>query len=124
MHEVSLMQNLLEVVMETARREGARRVDLIHLRIGEMSGVNIDSLSFAFEILSKGTPAQDGRLECETVPLRARCASCGEAFHPDDLVFRCPVCGNTEIEVTAGREMEVDYILLDEGAGGEPAAGQ
>lgn len=116
MHEVSLMRNLLEVVEETARREGATRVDAIHLRIGELAGVSVDSLAFAFEILSKGTPAEGGRLECETVPLSARCRSCGAGFRPEDLVFRCPSCGGAEIEVTAGREMEVDYILLDEDA--------
>lgn len=119
MHEVSLMQNLLDVVAETARREGAGRVDLIHLKIGEMAGVSADALGFAFEILSKGTPAEGGRLEFETVPLQARCSSCGERFRPEDLVFRCPGCGGSEIELTAGREMEIDYILLDEEEDGE-----
>jgi hydrogenase nickel incorporation protein HypA/HybF len=123
MHEVSLMQNLLEVVAATAKREGSGRVDLIHLRIGEMAGVNMDSLSFAFEILSKGTAAEGGRLECETVALRARCSSCGADFHPDDLVFRCPVCRSAAIEVTSGREMEIDYILLDERDGPDPEKG-
>jgi hydrogenase nickel incorporation protein HypA/HybF len=123
MHEVSLMQNLLDVVSATARREKAEHVDLIHLRIGEMAGVNVESLAFAFEILSKGTEAEGGRLECETVALRARCSSCGADFRPEELVFRCPACRSAEIELTAGREMEIDYILLDEREGPEPGNG-
>jgi hydrogenase nickel incorporation protein HypA/HybF len=113
MHEVSLMKGLLDVVTATAEREGADRIDLIHLRIGEMSGVNIDSLRFAFGILSKGTPAENGRLEFEEVPLSGRCGDCGNDFHPNDMVFKCPSCGSVSIEIRTGREMEVDYILLD-----------
>jgi hydrogenase nickel incorporation protein HypA/HybF len=117
MHEVSIMRNLLEIVTATAEREGAERIDAIHLRIGEMSGVNPDSLDFAFGILSRGTRAEGGRLECERIPLEARCSFCSGAFHPQDLVFRCPSCGSSSVEIIAGREMEVDYILLDEGKG-------
>ena len=92
---------------------------VIHLRIGEMSGVNTDALSFAFEVLSKGTSAEKGKLEFERVPLRARCKECGTEFHPDEFVFRCSGCGSPEIEIQAGREMEVDYILLDDEITGE-----
>ena len=114
MHEVSVMRNLLDIVEATAKREGAGKIDVIHLRIGEMAGVNYQSLEFAFEILSKGTRAEGGRLEFEKVSLRGRCSGCSVEFSPDDLVFRCPECGSGSVDIIAGREMEVDYILLDE----------
>ena len=69
---------------------------------------------FAFGILSKGTRAEGGRLEYDRVSLKGRCSSCSHEFGPEDLVFRCPECGSADIEILAGREMEVDYILLDE----------
>jgi len=118
MHEVSLMKGLLDIVAETARREKASKVDLIHLRIGEMAGVNFESLRFAFDILSKGTPADGGSLEYEEVPLRGRCRECSKEFHPERLVFRCPSCGGASVEIVSGREMEVDYILLGEDGDG------
>jgi len=114
MHEVSLMKNLLMTVEAARDREGGGPVQVIHLRIGEMSGVSTDALSFAFEVLSKGTAAEGGRLEFERVPLRARCRECGIEFHPDEFVFRCAACGSPELDILAGREMEVDYILLDD----------
>ncbi len=114
MHEVSVMHNLLEIVTATADREGAGTIDVIHLRIGEMAGINFESLEFAFEILSKGTRAEGGRLECDRVALMGKCSACSSEFHPEDLVFRCPECGSGGVEIIAGREMEVDYILLDE----------
>jgi hydrogenase nickel incorporation protein HypA/HybF len=114
MHEVSLMKNLLRTVEGVAAREGRKPVQMIHLRIGEMSGVSIEALSFAFEVLSKGTPAEGGRLEFERVPLRALCRECGHEFHPEEFVFRCMKCGSPELEILGGREMEIDYILIDD----------
>lgn len=114
MHEVSLMKNLLETVERAACAEGGGPVKVIHLRIGEMSGVNIDALAFAFDVLKKGTVAEGGELEFERVPLEAKCRACGARFHPDGFVFLCGDCSSGDLEITSGREMQVDYILLDD----------
>jgi hydrogenase nickel incorporation protein HypA/HybF len=111
------MSDLLAIVDRAARTEGGGPVRVVHLRIGEMAGVSEDALRFAFEVMSKGTAAAGAELEIEKVPLRARCAACGEHSNPVDFVFRCPACGSGEVEILAGREMEVDYILIGDGAG-------
>ncbi len=108
------MQNLLDIVSKTVENEGGEKATLIHLRVGELSGVNRDALNFAFEVLSKGTVADGGTLEIEEVPLRVHCRDCGNEFNPDELAFRCEHCGSTNIEIVSGREMEIDYILMDE----------
>jgi len=113
-HEVSLMTNLLEIVERIAGKEGAESIKVIHLRIGEMAGVNIDALSFAFDVLSKGTKTEGGKLEFERVPLRIRCKECGLESRPKGLIFYCDRCSSPDIEILSGREMEVDYILLDD----------
>jgi len=114
MHEVSLMQNLLDIVSKTVEREGGTKANLIHLRLGELSGVNKDALRFAFDVLAKGTVAEGAKFEIEDVPLRVQCSDCGEEFSPEELTFRCENCGSTNIEITSGREMEIDYILMDD----------
>jgi len=114
MHEVSLMKNLLGVVEQTVAREGGRTVNKIHVRIGEMSGANMDALRFAFEVLSKGTSSEKAELEFETVPLLIRCRACGLETNVEDFVFLCPGCGGSEIDIISGRELEVDYILIDD----------
>lgn len=123
MHEVSLMENMLVMVERAACAEGGGPVKVIHLRIGEMSGVNIDALSFAFDVLKKGTIAEGGRLEFEKVQLEARCRSCGARFHPDGFVFLCGSCSSGDLEITSGREMQVDYILLDDDSNPDDSEG-
>ena len=114
MHEVSLMKNLLDTVEETARRESGEPVKVIHLRIGELSGVNIEALTFAFEVLKEGTLSSGASLEFERVPLEARCKRCDTDFRPEQLIFRCAKCGSGDIEILSGREMHVDFILIDD----------
>ena len=114
MHEVSLMTNLLDVVDKAARNEDHCSVSVIHLRVGELSGVNIDALAFAFEVLRKGTVAESADLQCEAVPLVIRCLTCGKDSHPDGFVFRCSKCDSSKIDIISGREMLIDYILVDE----------
>lgn len=113
------MRNLLEVVTRAAGREGGGPVRTIHLKIGELSGVNEDALRFAFDVLSRGTVAEGGALECETVPLVVHCGACGAEYQPRELVMFCPACGGREIDIVSGREMEIDYICVDDGAGRE-----
>ncbi|HER43433.1 MAG TPA: hydrogenase maturation nickel metallochaperone HypA, partial [Candidatus Eisenbacteria bacterium] len=113
MHEVSLARNMLSSVEEAVRREGGGTVKVVHCRIGELAGVSVDALSFAFDVLSRGTPAEGGRIECERIPLRTRCRDCGKEFAPGEVVLACPACGG-RMDIRSGREMEVDYILMDE----------
>lgn len=112
MHEASLMKNLLAIVDQAARAEGNEPVRVVHLKIGEMAGVSEDALRFAFDVMAKGTAAEGASLGVEKVPLRIRCAGCGGDSNPIDFVFICPTCGSFDIEIVAGREMEVDYILV------------
>lgn len=124
MHETALMRNLLDIVERAARENGSPRVRTVHLRIGEMAGVNAEAMRFAFEVLSPGTAAEGATLACETVPLRIRCRRCGAQQRPRDFAFACGSCGSTEIEILGGREMEVDYIETDDDAAGNGARGE
>ena len=122
MHEVSLMENLLAIVEKAAADQGGSPVNVVHLRVGEMAGVNADALRFAFEIMRKGTAAEGAELEIERVPLRVRCRRCGAEEHPRDFVFICGACGGSDVEILGGREMEVDYILVRDDATDAEAA--
>jgi hydrogenase nickel incorporation protein HypA/HybF len=90
MHEVSLMQSVLEIAEEQARGQGATRIHAITLRIGRLAGVEPEALSLAFEVVTQGTPAEGASLEVETVEVVCRCPACEEEFTPPDFIFRCP----------------------------------
>ena len=65
MHELSIAEELLNIITEKARQVGIEKISRITLRIGEFSGVLPDALVFAFEMLSKDTMSQDACIEIE-----------------------------------------------------------
>lgn len=108
MHEVSIMQSVFEIAIGRLESSGYGRIDSIALRIGGAAGVVTDSLRFAFEALKPGTPLEGAALLIEEVPVGGRCLSCGKDFSTQQrYIFECPACGENDLEVTRGRELDL-----------------
>jgi hydrogenase nickel incorporation protein HypA/HybF len=116
MHEMSVAENILEIIQRHAPVQDKTRVKVIRLRIGELAGVVPESLRFCFEVMSKGTVAEGAELMIERVPLVGRCHECDFDFHVEGYVFVCPRCHSPQIEVISGHELEVmEMEVEDEG---------
>ena len=120
MHEMSLTQNIIEIVEESARVHDATKVLKITLSVGELSDVVIDAMRFCFEAITPGTMLEGAQIEMNPVEARARCQMCGTEFHPDPLDFTCPGCGNPFTEVFQGNELSIASIEVEDP---EPSAG-
>ncbi len=107
------MDGALRLALDQAQKAGARRVHVIALRIGALSGVVPDALRFAFEALAPGTPAEGARLLIEDVPARFWCARCQREFESADLLSDCPDCHTPSGELRAGREMELASLEIE-----------
>ncbi len=102
------MQSALDAIRQQAVKHGATRVSRIVLRIGTLAGVDLDALRFAYEALAPGGPADGAVLEIESVPARARCASCHAEFGAGrGFIFQCPHCGDYSGDIRAGRELGI-----------------
>ncbi len=107
MHEVGLAQQTLEIALDAARREGAQTVRKLCLRIGEWSGVELEALRFALELVTEGTPAEGAELIMERVPPACRCAACDCLFNVAEYDYHCPKCGAESQQLCQGREMDL-----------------
>ena len=76
MHEVGIMESALALVARHAAGHGDRRVSRVVLRIGALAGVEIESLRFAFDVVSRGTVAEGADFEIEEVPVAVYCHGC------------------------------------------------
>ncbi len=56
MHELSIAQSIAEAVEVKATECSATNVRRVRLRIGEASGIGIDSLAFCFEMIASLSP--------------------------------------------------------------------
>lgn len=113
MHEMALAEGILDIALDYAKKNDARKINEIGLLIGEMSGVEQESLRFSFAMLVKGTIAEDAVLKVKDVPLVGRCSKCGKEFHVDHYDFWCPACKDGVLKTISGREMQVEYLEVD-----------
>ena len=106
MHELAIAQSVVDVVL---RRTGDRPVSTVRLQVGRLSGVVPDSLLFCFDLTTSGTPLEGAVLQIDEPTGRAQCRSCGGEFALDDLFLLCP-CGSADVELLAGRELQVTSV--------------
>jgi hydrogenase nickel incorporation protein HypA/HybF len=113
MHELSITQSMLDLVLEEAKKVGAERVGKVNLVIGEMSGIVGECVEFYFEFLSQDTIAHGATLSFKKTPTQARCRNCGELFMPKEFDWSCPSCQDGSIEIVAGKELYVESIEVE-----------
>jgi hydrogenase nickel incorporation protein HypA/HybF len=107
MHELALSQNIVDLVVECARRERVHRVTRVVLEVGVAAAVEPDALRFCFELVAADSMVQGAELAIESITLQARCRNCACEFEPPGLVSSCPCCGSYAPYLLRGRELRV-----------------
>lgn len=107
MHEVSIAEDIIEIIKAEMPKYNITKIDSIKIRIGNMSQVMPDALIFGFEFLSKGTQFENAKIIIERVPTKGRCRNCGCEFVIEDIMDNCPECGEIYIDIISGKELEI-----------------
>jgi len=114
MHEMSLAISIVELVSDKAQAAGARKVTVIELEVGRLSGLMVEALAFCFEAAARNTPAEGAELLIRELDGRANCLACGHSFVVDSLLGQCSECGGYAVETSQGRELKVISFTIDE----------
>ena len=107
MHELSLLLELRDQALQAAAAEGASRIALIRLRVGELAGVEIEALRFAFPVAMDGTIAAQAQLRIELEAAICRCPGCGEDYPVSDGICECPHCCTLGGTLLSGRALQL-----------------
>jgi len=108
MHELSIAQNIIEIISEQCIKSGFSRIESVNLRIGRASGVMSDALLFAFDAIKAESVAADALLCIEEVPVSGRCRDCNSDFAvEEEYILACPRCGGNSFRMIAGRELDI-----------------
>ncbi len=117
MHELSIAQNLLEIIREEMKKHGKSRLLTVKIKHGRLSAVVPEALDMAFTSLTMDTSLAEAKMVMEAVPLTLKCYACGKEFSPEDtahIFVPCPHCGE-EIghTVVSGKELFIEYLELE-----------
>lgn len=107
MHELSIIESIIEIILSEMAKYNLTKVQRISLRIGEMRQVVPDALYFGFACLTKDTPLEGAELKIENIPLKARCHQCHDEFILENWLTSCANCGANNVEIISGKELEI-----------------
>ena len=113
MHELSVTQSLLKIAVDHAEKANARRVTDLHIVIGDLASMVDDSIQFYWDVIAKGTIAEQATLHFRRVPAELQCNTCLEKYHPTDQELICPKCQAVGARIIAGEEFFLESIDVE-----------
>lgn len=114
MHELGIATSILECVVKEASRHPGVRITKVGVKIGELSGIDVDALQFGFECMVKETEWEGLVLDVESIARVQRCPKCENEFRMSEFDPTCPQCGEFGTRCIRGDELDIAYMEVDE----------
>lgn len=110
MHELSIAENLLMIVQEEIARHSLENVLRVKVKVGKLTAVQPEALSFCFECITEETPLKGVTLDIEVLAIRGYCKECKAHFELENPFILCPKCQSWNVRMDGGGELYVDAI--------------
>ena len=119
MHELSIAHGIVDIIRQYVQPPELRRVRSVRLKVGDQSGVVVDSLEFSYAAITADSDLKGSRLDIDRIPFVVECRSCGKRSETERGIVVCPECGKTETRVVSGTELHVlDIEIAENGSEG------
>ena len=112
MHELSIAQNVIEIITEEAQKANATTITEVEIDIGLVSGIVPDALTFAMDSLIKNTFLEKAKIIYNIIEGKGRCNNCSHEFTIDGLYAMCPECNSFSFEVVQGKELKIKNFSI------------
>jgi hydrogenase nickel incorporation protein HypA/HybF len=113
MHEMSIVEALLDSVREQLRAYPDGQVRAVCVRVGQLRQIEPQMLEFCYNAAVRGTPLEGSRLEIQQVEAAARCDVCSLEFAVEENWFECPRCHSTNARLLRGDELLLTSIEIE-----------
>lgn len=112
MHELSLLENVREILESHAQSQHFTKVTRVTLEIGKLSCVEAEALRFGFDVVMKDSLAEGAELVMTEVSGIGLCRQCGRRSVIETLYDPCAVCGYPFVDVVQGVEMKIKDLIV------------
>lgn len=116
MHEFSICEGIVNAAVEEMAKVDppAKALRKTTVVVGAMHQIVPENLVFAYEVLTRDTPAAGSELELRFVPIKARCRDCGWEGEVHQPLFLCGACNMGNIELLSGKELYVENLEIEQ----------
>ncbi len=111
MHEASLVSALCDQIDRSIAPHPGAIVRVVHVRVGELAGVEPELFKTAFELLREARSCKGAALVVVAVPAEWRCRACDAAL-PRGGILECAACGG-EARLAQGGDVFLDRLELE-----------
>jgi hydrogenase nickel incorporation protein HypA/HybF len=112
MHELSLLESVREILEKNALSQRFSRVTKVTLEIGRFSNVEPDALRFCFDVVMKGSLAENAELIISELNGLGICQQCQQQLAMKTLYDTCAYCGSPFVKVIQGAEMKIKDLIV------------
>lgn len=113
-HEVGIASAIVESVLHEMQARNLPSVCSIAVKVGRLTDVDPEALSFGFDILTRDTRLAATKLDIHRIPICGVCESCATDFEVEDYRFVCPHCDSRKVKLTSGMELDIAYLEVPE----------
>ncbi|AGH82393.1 hydrogenase nickel insertion protein HypA [Psychromonas sp. CNPT3] len=113
MHEMSISLDTVNLVVESAKNQGFKKVTAVWLEIGALSCIEAGTIEFCYEIAARDTIAEHSILHIESVAGQAYCFVCATDVILNQRGNACPNCDGFQLQVIQGEELRVKEIEVE-----------
>lgn len=113
MHELSVTESILEIVLRHGQENNAKRVTDIYLVIGDLSSIIDESIEFYWNFIADNTIAKGAHLHFKRIQAKFKCQTCATEYQITESELACPKCNSSNVQVIAGEEFYLEAIEID-----------
>jgi hydrogenase nickel incorporation protein HypA/HybF len=112
MHELSLLENVRKILEEHALSQKFSKVTQVTLEIGKLSSVEPEALRFGFDVVMKGSLAENAELIISELDGLGICQQCSLQVKMESSYDPCFHCGSCSVKVIQGAEMKIKDLIV------------
>jgi hydrogenase nickel incorporation protein HypA/HybF len=116
-----MTSQIVENVLDEAKKHNAKKVTEVHLVIGKLTFLGLEQVRFSYKVLAEGTIMENSKLFIESKDGLVKCGGCGyegSFNYKDDPIYhvpvptlQCPKCSDT-VDIVGGRECLIKRVKL------------
>jgi hydrogenase nickel incorporation protein HypA/HybF len=110
---MSIANSILKIAKTEVMKTNAKQIKEIELEIGELAGVEYESLDFALNVLTRNSEFENTKILILKPKGKAQCSDCKHLFEIDNFLSSCPECKSYNTIIISGKELRVKSLLIE-----------
>jgi hydrogenase nickel incorporation protein HypA/HybF len=112
MHELSIAMSIVKIAEDETAKVKADKVSKIELEIGALSGIELDSLNFVWEMAVKDSVLENAEKKIIIIHGKGKCVDCDTEFEMENIYDCCPKCNSNFKGILQGKELKVKSLEI------------